>query len=84
MLLEEIYICLQHFKNVSYSDILMMPTQERRFFLGLLTKDKIKRDEAVEEQKEQQNIKNSKGSRTRKVSGAALKERINNGDVPLK
>lgn len=71
-------------KNVTYSDVLSMPTYERRFFLGLLTKDAKQREEEREEQKEQVQIKGSKGTRQTRVSGKALKTRMNSGDIPTK
>lgn len=68
-------------KGVSYSDVLAMPTYERRYFLGLLTKQAREREEEYEERK---NTKNSasKGKRTTTVSGDALKSRIKSGDIP--
>jgi len=61
----------------------MMPTYERRFFLGLLTKEYREREEQQEKMREQQSTKNGKGSRRSRVSGSALKERFKNGDVPI-
>lgn len=71
---------------MTYSDILSMPTYERRFFLGLLTKDIVKKEEHIEEMREKakSSTSTSKGSRTTRVSGAQLKNRINSGDVPIK
>lgn len=60
-----------------------MPVYERRFFLGLLTKQNLERAEKVEEMKEQSKTKGSKGSRTSTVSGQALKNKIKGGDLPL-
>jgi len=74
---------MQHLK-ISYSDILTMPTYERRFFLGLLTKDKRDREEHMEKMKEQAQSKTGKGSRTTRVSGDALKNKINSGEIPNK
>lgn len=81
--MEEIYICTQFLKGVTYNDVLMMPTYERRYFLGLLTKDAREREEKVEEMKNNAKNRNSKGTRTTKVSGQALKNRINSGEIPL-
>lgn len=69
---------------MSYSDVLSMPTYERRFFLGLLTKDAVKKEEHLEEMREKSSTTTSKGTRTTRVSGAQLKNRINSGDVPIK
>ena len=63
----------------------MLPTYERRFFLGLLTKDARQREEKMEEMKEQQTqIKGGKGSRQTRVSGDALKNRMKTGGLPIK
>ncbi|MGK3946716.1 hypothetical protein ABK046_51185, partial [Streptomyces caeruleatus] len=48
-LLEEIWICTKYMKGVNYSDVLEMPTYERRYFLGLLTKQASEREEQNEE-----------------------------------
>jgi len=71
-------------KNMTYSDVMVMPTYERRYYLGMLTKDFERRQEQIEEQKEQQTTSGGKGSRTSKVSGQQLKNNINNGNIPLK
>lgn len=69
--------------EISYSDVLMMPTCERRFFLGLATKSAIEREEYIEEMKKNAQNRNSKGSRSTSVSGEALKSRMKSGDIPL-
>jgi hypothetical protein len=74
---------MQHLKGVSYTDVLNMPVYERRFFLGLLTRDTIKTQEKIEEMNENSTTKGSKGNRTTKVSGEGLKNRMKNGDIPL-
>ena len=75
---------MQYLKGVSYSDVMAMPTYERRFFLGLLTKDAREREEKTEEmRKNYQNNNNSKGSRNTRISGDQLKTRMQNGDIPL-
>ena len=68
-------------KGVSYSDVLAMPTYERRYFLGLLTKQAREREEEYEERKNSTKS-SSKGKRTTTVSGDALKSRIKSGDIP--
>ncbi len=70
-------------KNMTYLDVMAMPTYERRYYLGMLTKDFERKQEQIEEQKEQQTTSGGKGSRTSKVSGQQLKTRMNNGDIPL-
>jgi hypothetical protein len=75
---------MQYLKGVTYSDVMAMPTYERRFFLGLLTKDAREREEKMEEmRKSHQNNNNSKGSRNTRISGDQLKTRMQNGDIPL-
>lgn len=67
---------------MSYSDILSMPTYERRFFIGMLTKSVVEKQEQMEAMKEQATTNNSKGSRTTRVSGTALKSKLKSGDIP--
>lgn len=81
--MEEIYICTQHLKGMTYSDVLMMPVYERRFFLGLLTKDAKQREER-NEMNQKQPTKGGKGTRTTRVTGEALKNKIKRGEVPTK
>jgi hypothetical protein len=59
-----------------------MPTYERRFFLGLLNKEAREREERAEELRNKTQTKNSKGSRTTRVTGDALKNKIKSGDIP--
>ncbi len=75
---EEIHICIQHLK-IGYSDIMTMPTGERRFHLSLL----IKKNVEQEEKKEKNSKKTGKGKRTSTISGDALKTQIKSGNVPL-
>jgi len=82
--LEEIYICTQLLKGFTYNDVLSMPTYERRFFLGMLTKQKAEEEERVAEMmNNQQGNPNAKGSRQTKVSGQALKNKFKTGEIPL-
>ena len=80
-LLDEIYITTQHLKGVTYSDVLSMPTYERRYFLSMLTKDMREREDKMEEMRQQQ-TSSSKGNRTTRVSGAALKTKLQSGEIP--
>ena len=82
-LLEEVYICLQHLKGVTYNDVLAMPVYERRYFLSLLTKETKERQEREAEIKEKTQSTTGKGKRTTRVSGDALKSRMKTGDLPL-
>ena len=55
----------------SYSDVMNMPTIERRFFLETLHQQNIQNRGAMEEQSER--VRNSgKGRRTRTVSGKGV------------
>ena len=83
-LLEEIYICTQHLKGFTYSDVLSLPTYERRFFLGLLTKDIQKKEEEIEKVQQQAKSKGSRGNRSSTVSGDALKSKMKSGEIPNK
>ena len=71
---------MQHLK-IGYNDILIMPTSERRYYLGLLVQSKQKEQEQYENAQTPKS--NSKGSRQTKISGDALKNRIKTGQVPL-
>ena len=68
---------------MSYSDVMNMPVYERRFFLGLLTKDAVEKQERYENMEDNKQT-NSKGSRTTTISGNQLKSKMNNGDIPTK
>jgi len=80
ILLEEVYICIQHLK-ASYSDVLAMPSYERRFFLTLLMKQANEKQEHIENMQKKQT--SSKGNRQTTVSGDALKSKMRSGDIPL-
>ncbi len=68
--------------DMSYSDIMSMPTYERRFFLTTFIEEKEKRKEKIETEKETQTKTNSKGTRTTKVGGDMLKARLKSGEIP--
>lgn len=70
-------------QNITYSDVLNMPTHERRFFIGRLTKDSELKQEQYEKMKEEQTNKNAKGSRSTRLSGDALKTKLKTGELPL-
>lgn len=59
-----------------------MPTYQRRYFLGLLTKNRIETAEHQEKLNEQSKSRGSKGSRQTTVSGQALKNKFKNGEIP--
>ena len=73
---------MQHLKGVTYSDVLSMPTYERRFFLSLLTKEARQREEETEKMREKAKNSKSKGNRSTKISGDALKTKMKNGEIP--
>lgn len=60
-----------------------MPIYERRFFIGLLTKDASERQAKAEELREQAKTRGTRGTRTSMISGEALKNKIKGGDLPL-
>lgn len=67
--------------KMGYSDVMNMPTNERRFHIGLLVKNKSEERERMQQM--QKNISSSNGNRKRTISGEALKSQIKNGQVPL-
>ena len=69
---------------MTYSDVLAMPTYERRFFLGLLNRDVIQRQEQMDEMKDKASTKGSNGTRQTRVSGDALKSKMKSGQIPNK
>lgn len=58
-----------------------MPTGDRRYFIGLLTRDAVRKEEEYEKRKEQ-STKSGSGKRTSTISGDALKSKIKRGEVP--
>lgn len=69
---------------MTYNDVLSMPTYERRFFLGMLTKEaRDKQEEADRLREEAQNrAKGSKGQRSTRISGESLKNKMKTGEIP--
>ena len=61
-----------------------MPTYERRFFLGLLTKEHRQREEQMEAMQEKQQSRGGKGSRQTRVSGQEKKNKMQSGQIPNK
>lgn len=59
-----------------------MPTYERRFFLGILTKESTEKEEENERLKAEHNNKSTGSSRTRTVSGEVLKLKLQTGEIP--
>lgn len=75
-LLEEVYICVKHL-GASYNDVMEMPTYQRRFFIETLKLENQAKREHMEE------VKNTgKGTRSRTISGEALKDAMKRGDIP--
>ncbi len=81
ILLEEIFYCVKHI-GFTYNDVLNMSVYERRQYLNLLINENQKKSEVIEEEKEKYTNKNSKGSRTTKVSGDQLKAKLKSGEIP--
>lgn len=71
---------MRHLK-ISYSDILMMPTYERRFFLTTFINENEKIKEKADEQA-QSATSGGKGTRTTIVSGDQLKSKLRSGEIP--
>jgi hypothetical protein len=59
-----------------------MPTYERRFFIGLKTKDNKRKE--MEAEKERELIRSSGSRKKNSVSGDALKNKIKSGEIPNK
>ena len=67
--------------KMGYEDVLNMPTNERRFHIGMLVKQKSEEQERMKEAYGK--TASGKGTRKTRISGEALKTRIKSGDVPL-
>lgn len=67
--------------KMGYNDVLNMPTNERRFHIGMLVKNKSEEQERMKEMYDKSS--GGKGTRKTRISGEALKSRIKSGDVPL-
>jgi hypothetical protein len=76
---EEVFLCIQHL-GIGYADAMLMPTAERRFFLGLLVKTKSEEREMVENM---QSSSDGKGTKKTKIGGEALKNKMLRGELPL-
>lgn len=68
---------------MGYNDAMMMPVYERKYFINLLIKQNQKRMEFIENEKTTM-TSNSKGNRQTKLSGDALKNKMQSGEIPLK
>ena len=62
-------------------DTMSMPVYERRFFINMLLKQHEKQKEMYDNQTV--NNSNAKGSRQSKISGDALKTKMQTGQIPL-
>lgn len=65
--------------KMGYDDVLNMPTNERRFHIGMLVKNKSDEQERMREVHD----KTSKGVKKTRIGGDALVSKIKSGDVPL-
>lgn len=83
-MLEEIFVFAELSEGFSYSDIMNMPTYERKFFIGLLMKKQEKRQEEIDNLKSKASSSSSKGTKKSRISGDALKTKMKNGEIPLK
>lgn len=71
---------MQHLE-VGYQDVMSMPTNERRFFLGMILKNKHRDEEAMENAR--QNSSKSKGGKNTRITGEALKNKMKSGELPI-
>jgi hypothetical protein len=67
---------------MTYQDVLSSPTYERRFFLNMLIGENKKKEEAIEERKQQSQNSNARGTRTSRVGGEQLKSKLKSGQIP--
>jgi hypothetical protein len=71
---------MKHLK-MSYSDIMVMPTYERRFYIDMFKSDMDKEQDRYDEAKKN-NSSGGKGTRSKTVSGNALKSQMLNNQIP--
>ena len=57
--------------NISYTEIMLMPTYERRFFINVFTEQIERQKEIAEEQPK--TVITGKGERVTRVSGSAVR-----------
>ena len=71
---------------MTYQDVLNCSTYERRFFLQLLMNENTKKMEAQEENMNKRSNsvsgKGNKGSRTTRIGGDQLKQKLLSGEIP--
>lgn len=67
---------------MGYNDAMMLPVYERRYFINLLIQQNQKKMEYIENEKAT-TTSNSKGNRQTKISGDALKNKMQSGEIPL-
>jgi hypothetical protein len=58
---------------MSYTDVMDMPTYERRFFINIFTEEMEKRKEQMEEA-QNKTTSTGKGTRTTKITGEQVKK----------
>ena len=63
---------------MTYQDALSTPTYERKFFLSTLVNENKKKSEMAEDSKH----RGSKGTRSKTISGEALKSKMKSGEIP--
>jgi hypothetical protein len=59
---------------MTYSDVMNMPTYERRFFIRTYTEQIEKHKEQIEESEKNKITNTKKGERIRRVSGNSVKD----------
>ena len=63
---------------MTYQDVLSTPTYERKFFLSTLINENKKKSEMAEDSKH----RGAKGSRSKTITGQALKTKMKSGEIP--
>jgi translation initiation factor 1 (eIF-1/SUI1) len=66
-------------QNFTYDSVMNMPTNERRFYLARHHKRMSEQEEKIKTNKQN----SGKGRRTTTISGAQLKNKLSNGQIPL-
>jgi hypothetical protein len=71
---------MKHLK-IDYSDVMSMPVYERRFFIEMFKDEMEQQKERMDEAKKNRSS-GGKGTRSKTVSGEALKSQMRNKQIP--
>lgn len=65
---------------MDYSDVMVMPTYERRFYIDMFKREMEMKREQIEEAKN--GASGGRGQRTTRISGMNLKNKMKNNQIP--